>query len=54
MDPCPVCPAFSDLLIFEEAVTRMMDEGHTADVIYLDFAEAFDSVNHSLLLVKMK
>ncbi len=35
-------------------MTRMMDEGHTVDVIYLDFAQAFDSVNHRFLLAKMK
>ncbi len=43
----------SNLLVFEEAVTRMMDEGHTVDVIYLDFAKAFDSVNHRFLLAEM-
>ncbi len=43
-----------NLLVFEEAVTRMMDEGNTVDVIYLDFAKAFDSVNHRFLLTKMK
>ncbi len=43
-----------NLLVFEEAVTRMMDEGHTVDVIYLDFAKAFDSVNHRFHLTKMK
>ncbi len=31
----------------------MIDEGHTVDVIYLDFAKAFDSVNHRFLLAKM-
>ncbi len=31
----------------------MMDEGHTVDVIYLDFAKAFDSVNHRFPLAKM-
>ncbi len=31
-----------------------MDEGHTVDVIYLDFAKAFDSVNQRFLLAKMK
>ncbi len=36
----------SNLLAFEEAVTRMMDEGHTVFLIYLDFAKAFDSVSH--------
>ncbi len=38
----------------ERPVTRMIDEGHAADVIYLDFAKAFDSVNHRFLLAKMK
>ncbi len=31
-----------------------MDEGHTVDVIYLDFANAFDSVHHRFLLSKIK
>ncbi len=44
----------SNLLVFEEVVTRMTDEGHTVDVIYLDFAKTFDSVNHRFLLPKIK
>ncbi len=40
--------------VFEEAVPRMKDEGHTVDVIYLDFAKAFDSVNHRFILAKLK
>ncbi len=32
----------------------MMDEGHTVDFIYLDFAKAFDSVHHRFILAKMK
>ncbi len=35
-------------------MTCMMDEGDTVDVIYLDFAKAFDCVNHRFLLAKMK
>ncbi len=35
-------------------MTRMIDEGRTVDVISLDFAKVFDSVNHRLLLAKMK
>ncbi len=35
-------------------MTRMIYEGHTVDVIILDFAKAFDSVNHRFLLAKMK
>ncbi len=38
--------SYPNVLVFEKAVTRMMDEGLTVDVIYLDFAKAFDSVNH--------
>ncbi len=33
---------------------RMIDDGHTVDVIYLDVAKAFDSVNHRFPLAKMK
>ncbi len=29
----------------EERVTRLMDEGHTVDLVYFDFAKAFDSVS---------
>ncbi len=43
----------SNLLVFEDAVARMMDEIHTVDVIYLDFAKAFDSINQRFFLVKM-
>ncbi len=31
-------------LVFEEAVTHMIDDGNTVDVIYLDFAKVFESV----------
>ncbi len=34
-------------------MTRMMGEGHTIDVIYLDFAKAIDSAYHRFLLAKM-
>ena len=32
--------------------TDMLDQGHTVDTIYLDFAKAFDSVPHERLLEK--
>ncbi len=32
----------------------MIDEGHTVELVYFDFAEEVDSVNHRLLLAKPK
>ncbi len=31
-----------------------MDEKHTVDLVYVDFANAFDAVNHRFLLAKLK
>ncbi len=31
-----------------------MDDGHAVDAICLDFAKAFDTVNHRFILAKMK
>ncbi len=42
----PRRPCLSNLLIFEEVVIRMMDEGQPVDVISLDFAKAFDFIYH--------
>ncbi len=41
------------LPLLEKRVTRLMDEGPTVNLFYLDFAKAFDSVNHRLLLAKL-
>ena len=34
-------------------VTRMLDEGKNVDIIYLDFAKAFDKVPHHRLIDKV-
>ena len=36
-----------------EGVTRMLDEGKNVDIIYLDFAKAFDKVPHHRLIGKV-
>ena len=37
-----------------DTLTKLVDEGHNIDVIYLDFAKAFDKVPHRRLLQKME
>ncbi len=50
----PRRPCLSNLLVFEEAMTHKMGEGHTVDAIYLDFANSIASVNRQFILAKMK
>ena len=42
------------LLEFMEEVTETIDRGEEVDVIYLDFAKAFDKVPHKRLLSKLR
>jgi Reverse transcriptase (RNA-dependent DNA polymerase) len=42
----------SNLLTFLEKVTASLDNGEAVDVIYLDFAKAFDTVPHERLKKK--
>ncbi len=42
------------LIIAEELITGMTDQGEPVDVVYLDFSKAFDSVCHRLLVKKME
>ena len=43
----------SNLLQFLDRVTRIIDEGDCADIVYLDFAKAFHKVPHKRLLEKL-
>jgi len=43
----------SNLLQFLDAVTGSLDKNNCIDVIYLDFAKAFDKVPHERLLDKV-
>jgi hypothetical protein len=44
----------TNLLEFFEKVTSVVDEGGAMDVIFLDFAKAFDKVPHKRLAAKLK
>ena len=44
----------TNLLDYLEVLTKLIDSGQNVDVIYLDFAKAFDKVPHQRLLQKMK
>jgi len=44
----------TNLLDFMEEVTRELDNGNCIDVVYLDFAKAFDKVPHRRLLSKLE
>ena len=43
----------TNLLTYMEGVTRMLDEGKNVDIIYLDFAKAFDKIPHHRLIDKL-
>ena len=45
--------AVSNLLFFVDHLTSALDFGHQLDTIYLDFTEAFDKVDHSILRSKL-
>ncbi len=54
MDSLAGRSCLSNLILQDERAARLLEEGHTAELVYLDFAKAFDSVNHRFLLAKLK
>ena len=44
----------TQLLDMYHTIGSVLDAFGQADIIYLDFSEAFDSVNHKLLLQKIQ
>ncbi len=50
----PHRPCLSNILILKELIARLMGDGNTEDVAYLDCAKAFASVNHKFFLAKLE
>ena len=44
----------SNLLDFLDKLTKSLNDGRTSDIIYLDFAKAFDKVPHKRLISKIR
>ena len=44
----------TNLLEFLEVITKLVDEGHSVDVMFLDFSKAFDKVPHMRLMSKVR
>ena len=44
----------TNLLEFLEVITKLIDEGHSVDIVFLDFSKAFDKVPHIRLMSKVR
>ena len=44
----------TNLIDYLDTLTKLVDEGYSVDVIYLDFAKAFDKVPHRRLMLKLE
>ena len=44
----------TNLVVFQDKLTEIVDQGKSADIFYLDFAKAFDKVPHKRLTQKLK
>ena len=44
----------TNLIEYLDTLTKLVEAGHSVDIIYLDFAKAFDKVPHQRLLLKLQ
>ena len=44
----------TQLLAHHDNILNLLEQGYNVDVVYLDFAKAFDKVDHNILLHKLK
>ena len=47
-------PCLSQLLEHYDKITKLMEDGHDVDIIYVDFAKAFDKVDINIAMAKIK
>lgn len=48
------CSMTTNLIIFNEDVTREINDNNSVDIVYSDFQKAFDKVLHQTLLHKLQ
>ena len=44
---------WTNLIIFYDEMTGLVEEGRAVDIVYLDFSKAFDTVSHKIFMKKL-